>query len=41
MTNEKLQKILRKNHINIEDILMMTADSTGKTYIKLKEEDKS
>lgn len=41
MTTEKLQKILRRNHISVEDVLMMTADSTGKTYIKLKEEETS
>ena len=41
MTKEKLQKILQKSNVEIKDVLMMTADSTGKTYIKLKEEDKA
>lgn len=38
MTEEKLKKILRKSNIEVEDVLMMTVDSAGKTYIKLKEE---
>lgn len=38
MTEEKLKKILRKSNIEVEDVLMMTVDSAGKTYIKLKGE---
>ena len=41
MTEEKLNKILRKSNIEVEDVLMMTVDSAGKTYIKLKEEEKN
>lgn len=40
MTNEKLQKILNKQNIKEKDVLIMTVDSRGKTYIKLKEEQK-
>lgn len=41
MTTEKLRKILKKQNINEKDVLIMTVDSAGKTYIKLKEEQKT
>ncbi len=41
MTREKLQEILKKSNIEVKDVLLMTADSSGKTYIKLKEEENS
>ena len=41
MTKEKLQQILKKSNLQVDDVLIMTADSSGKTYIKLKEEEKS
>lgn len=41
MTKEKLQQILKKSNLQVDDVLIMTADSSGKTYIKLKEEGKS
>lgn len=41
MTKEKLQKILKKSNLQVDDVLIMTADSSGKTYIKLKEEENS
>lgn len=41
MTKEKLQQILKKSNLQVDDVLIMTADSSGKTYIKLKEEGQS
>lgn len=41
MTTEKLHKILKKQNISETDVLIMTADSSGKNYIKLKEEEKN
>lgn len=38
MTEEKLHKMLKKRNLRVQDVLIMTADSSGKTYIKQKEE---
>ncbi|MBQ4267576.1 MAG: DUF421 domain-containing protein [Clostridia bacterium] len=38
MTKEKLQKILDEKELAAREILLMTIDSTGRSYIKLKEE---
>lgn len=38
MTDEKLTNILKAKNLNVSDILLMTADSAGKTTIVLREE---
>ena len=41
MTKEKLQSILNEKELTAEDILLMTVDSSGRSYIKLKEAKKT
>ena len=41
MTKEKLQKILDEKELAAREILLMTIDSSGRSYIKLKEEEGS
>ncbi len=38
MTKEKLQRILDEKELSPKEILLMTVDSSGRSYIKLKEE---
>ncbi len=38
MTKEKLQNILYEKELSASEILLMTVDSSGKSFIKLKEE---
>lgn len=38
MTQEKLDKILKKENIKIEDVFLMTADKSGKSFIVRKGE---
>lgn len=40
MTKEKLQNILDEKELSVKEILLMTVDSSGKSYIRLKEEKK-
>ena len=41
MTKEKLQSILDEKELTAKDILLMTVDSSGRSYIKLKEAKKA
>ena len=41
MTKEKLQSILDEKELTAKDILLMTVDSSGRSYIKLKEAKKT
>ena len=41
MTKEKLQSILDEKELTAEEILLMTVDSSGRSYIKLKEAKKA
>ncbi len=36
MTSERLDKILKKEKLNVKDVFLMTADKSGKTYIVKK-----
>ena len=41
MTKEKLQSILDEKELSVKEILLMTVDSSGRSYIKLKEAKKA